>query len=98
VTRRLIEIRDRLALEPADQAGPDWLDNTLVEALVEAGVTPFQDATEVDGIRHFVLNARRTDDPSLDEQIAATIRPGYESANGLVRPQVVVAWVWEEAP
>jgi hypothetical protein len=93
VARRLIDVRDRLALEASHGPVPTWLDSELVAALADEGVTPIEDDGKVDGMRHYVFTARPTDDDALDEHIATTLRPGYDSQHGLVRPQVVVAWV-----
>jgi molecular chaperone GrpE (heat shock protein) len=87
-----------LALEAVHSAMPSWLDGELVAALAEEGVTPIEDHAKVDGMRHYVATARPTDDDALDEHIAATLRPGYDSRQGLVRPQVVVAWVLGGTP
>ncbi len=48
-----------------------------------------------DDARQEIIETRATDDPSLDEHVCQTIRPGYALGERVLRAQQVVVYTLE---
>ena len=93
----LMRVLDRVSVAAASGGrGADpllvWLRYRLVALLAGEGVSLIEDQGPFDVARHEVVDTRSTDDPDLAQRISGTVRPGYEQAGIVLRPQQVVLW------
>lgn len=101
--QELIRLRDIVLAARHDSALAmpkllDTLDRQLAQSLTAQGITPLEDEGAFDFERHQVIETRATADPRLDQTICATVRPGYQHGNRLLRSQEVVVYVYEPTP
>lgn len=63
------------------------------------GVTPFtcQDKA-FDSTRQRVVKKVETDDPEKDKTVAASLRPGYEWDDKVIRPEMISVYVYNDDP
>lgn len=102
VVRELIRMADRLPdafppSAPGDPGGTDavaqWLTARVRAMLATCDVSRIEDNGLVDASRHEVVGTRTAPTADLAQQIAETVRPGYEWHGKLMRPQQVIAYV-----
>jgi hypothetical protein len=72
------------------------LSDKLANVLEKEGVRVINDTGPFNHERHQVVETQVTDEPSLNEMVCATVRPGYLFHDRLVRPQEVVIYTWED--
>jgi len=102
VVRELISVVDGLtdltgtsALSDPQQAGAAlrWVQVRTQSLLTACGIASIEDSGHLDLRRHEVVASRAAPQEGLVDQIADTVRPGYEWHGSLVRPQQVIAYV-----
>ncbi|MFB2917249.1 nucleotide exchange factor GrpE [Aerosakkonema funiforme] len=95
--KELIKVRDwvLLAKTGSESIKPEMFDSLyrqLGQVLEKEGVTSLEETGTYDVERQQIVGTQPTNDPSLDEQICETIRPGYLFQGRLIRSQEVVIY------
>lgn len=63
------------------------------------GVKPFTcEGTDFDPSRQRTLKRIETDDASLENKVAESIRPGYEWDDHVIRPEIVALYLYKNEP
>jgi len=63
------------------------------------GVKPFTcEGTDFDPSRQRTLKRIETDDPSMENKVAESIRPGYEWDDHVIRPEIVALYFYKNEP
>ena len=69
-----------------------WLYGRLVRTLEREGVKLIDEKGRLNETRHEVVDIRPTDNPDDVHTISETVRPGFEYAGVVLRPQQIVLW------
>jgi hypothetical protein len=101
--RELIRLRDWVlsATRGGPQTAPEALRTLyreLGEVLEKEGMTLLEESGPYNWRWQEVLSTRVTDDPSQDETVCSTVRPGYLFHGKLVRPQQVIVYTMPSGP
>lgn len=91
------------SLSPEDLESGKLLDllkripDDLEDIFFYQGVKPFTcDGIEFDPSRQRILKRIETDDASLENKVAESIRPGYEWDDHLIRPEIVALYSYRK--
>jgi molecular chaperone GrpE len=69
------------------------------DILYRQGVEPFAEVGDAfDPRRQRALSTVPTDDPALNKQVAARLRPGFQAADKVIRPEMVTVFAHKPAP
>ncbi len=96
LTDQLVDVLDRVQAavnqDAITETAQRWLDASLISMLERLGVVPILDTGPIDFTRHQVVETRATTQPERYDHIAETIRPGFETAGQLLRPQQIIVY------
>ena len=91
----LIRLLDWLALAEDSGTPPGvvkHLNREIGRILSRAGVVPVQETGPFNPLRQQVIDTRPSEDPSLEDTVSSTVRPGYVFGDSLLRPQEVILY------
>jgi hypothetical protein len=98
--KELIKLRDWVLLAKSGEiASPasvlEGLYRKLGQLLQKEGVTALEAAGPFDEERQQIIETQPTEDPSQDNVVCDTVRPGYLFNGQLVRPQEVILYTYD---
>ena len=95
----LIKLRDYVLMANPDELAVahrilESLYRKLGQMLEKEGLTPLEMTGAFNYEQQQVVETQGTNDPSLDEIVSSTVRPGYLFNQKLVRPQEVIVYTY----
>ena len=101
IAKELIKLRDWVLLASTSESTASAesfqrIYKKLGQILVKDGVTLLENVGAYDYEKQQVIDTQITDDPSKNDQIYNTVRPGYIFNGKLIRPQEVIVYTFQE--